>query len=455
MKLLILTTIICLFALGSRAQWNTSGNDIYNTNSGNVGIGTSTPSKKLFVTASGGGTSANGPTLVISDSYTGSAASSGLILQRANTAANDYGLFNSQGSFHINYGTNIQSIDDGTTGFTLNSSGNVGIGTSSPVSALQIGGTSGSNFITLAGGSSGSSYGINYTFSSPSSNIYAQQMFDYDNRATRGMQFNTLSSYAFSFNTISNTGGYTGNLLTLLGNGQLGIGTATPSSLVHLYKPGASAILNIENTGNGNISGVNFIRERNSGTGVSGAVMFMNSNTADNNALLYLQAQTIASTTTSPLIAGNGARMILRGGSGAISFENGATESVRFDANGNVGIGTTTPDQKLTVNGQVHATSVVVTSSVPADYVFKSDYNLRPLTEVKAFVDKNHHLPEIPSAADFKKDGQDLGGMNMLLLKKVEELTLYLIEQNKTTAELIQTVKQQQQEIQRLKRNRK
>jgi len=105
---------------------------------------------------------------------------------------------------------------------------------------------------------------------------------------------------------------------------------------------------------------------------------------------------------------------------------------------GNVGIGTANPDQKLTVNGQVHATSVVVTSTVPADYVFNTNYFLRPLGDIKAYVDKNHHLPDVPAAAEFKKDGQNLGEMNMTLLKKVEELTLYLINEHKTN-EILKT----------------
>lgn len=105
---------------------------------------------------------------------------------------------------------------------------------------------------------------------------------------------------------------------------------------------------------------------------------------------------------------------------------------------GNVGIGTANPDQKLTVNGQVHSTSVVVTSTVPADYVFNTNYFLRPLADVKAYVDKNHHLPEVPAAADFKKDGQNLGEMNMTLLRKVEELTLYIIEKDKQVKALQQ-----------------
>jgi hypothetical protein len=70
------------------------------------------------------------------------------------------------------------------------------------------------------------------------------------------------------------------------------------------------------------------------------------------------------------------------------------------------------------------------------DYVFEPDYKLPELNELKAYVDKNHHSPEIPSAAAMAKDGITLGEMNMKLLKKVEELTLYLIEQQKINQSL-------------------
>jgi delta-aminolevulinic acid dehydratase/porphobilinogen synthase len=86
----------------------------------------------------------------------------------------------------------------------------------------------------------------------------------------------------------------------------------------------------------------------------------------------------------------------------------------------------------LAVNGSAIATSMTVQLyKVWPDYVFKSDYSLPTLSDVKTYIDQNHHLPEMPSAAEVAKDGLNLGEMNELLTKKVEELTLYLIAENK------------------------
>ena len=65
------------------------------------------------------------------------------------------------------------------------------------------------------------------------------------------------------------------------------------------------------------------------------------------------------------------------------------------------------------------------------DYVFAQDYNLRPLSDVEAYILKNSHLPEVPSAKEIKNNGVDVQEMNMTLLKKIEELTLYVIDQDK------------------------
>jgi len=99
---------------------------------------------------------------------------------------------------------------------------------------------------------------------------------------------------------------------------------------------------------------------------------------------------------------------------------------------GNVGIGTTNPDMKLTVNGNIHAKEIKVDLNIPApDYVFEEDYNLKSIEEVENFIEENGHLPEIPSAEEFEQNGVMQVEMDMNLLKKIEELTLYTIQQEK------------------------
>ena len=106
--------------------------------------------------------------------------------------------------------------------------------------------------------------------------------------------------------------------------------------------------------------------------------------------------------------------------------------------NGNVGIGTISPDEKLTVKGKIHTQEVRVDMTGPLvpDYVFANDYKLKSLQEVEDYINKNKHLPEIPSAQDIEKNGLMLAEMNMSLLKKVEELTLYMIEMKKENQEM-------------------
>jgi len=116
---------------------------------------------------------------------------------------------------------------------------------------------------------------------------------------------------------------------------------------------------------------------------------------------------------------------------GRLLFGTSNGASVMAINAGNVGIGTATPDAKLTVNGKIHATEVIVDLAIPADYVFKPTYKLMPLHEVEQFVKTNSHLPEIPSAGEITKNGLSMGEMQNKLLQKVEELTLYVIEQQK------------------------
>ena len=106
---------------------------------------------------------------------------------------------------------------------------------------------------------------------------------------------------------------------------------------------------------------------------------------------------------------------------------------MRIGANGNVGIGVATvgADYKLYVNGFIKAKKLRVDINGWADYVFDPSYNLMPLPELAKFISVNRRLPEIPTAAEVEKEGIDVGSNQTALLKKIEELTLYIIEQNK------------------------
>jgi hypothetical protein len=116
-----------------------------------------------------------------------------------------------------------------------------------------------------------------------------------------------------------------------------------------------------------------------------------------------------------------------------------------------IGIGTTTPDSKLAVNGTIHSKEVKVDMLGWPDYVFKKEYNLPTLQEVEKHIKEKGHLENIPSEEEVLKNGINLGEMNAKLLQKIEELTLYVIDQNKQILDQKREIKELKNENQNFK----
>ncbi|SFW79782.1 hypothetical protein [Chitinophaga sancti] len=120
---------------------------------------------------------------------------------------------------------------------------------------------------------------------------------------------------------------------------------------------------------------------------------------------------------------------------------NTGIEQMRLDANGNLLIGVKTAGAfKLAVAGTIGAKKLTITQSGWADYVFHPDYKLPSLAEVEAHIQANHRLPEIPSEKEIYEKGLDVAEMQKLQMQKIEELTLYLIEEHKANLKLQEEV---------------
>lgn len=131
-----------------------------------------------------------------------------------------------------------------------------------------------------------------------------------------------------------------------------------------------------------------------------------------------------------------------------------STELFRITSNGNVGVGTaSTGSHKLAVEGSIGAREIKVEASGWSDFVFENDYELRTLEEIEKYIAENKHLPGIPSETEVIEDGINLGEMNAKLLQKIEELTLYLIEQNKKLEIANSNIAELKREVSVLKQN--
>jgi hypothetical protein len=400
-KEILSITLSLLVCLGLKAQTNTF------PSTGKVGVGTTTPTADLHI--------ANGST------------SPWLAIDKP-----------------INYESGIQFRRTGTTQFYFYSDNDDNdalkiqstalTGESDATPRIQIPYTNKNLYFVQSGGSVAMGHANPYSASrlhvkSPGPSQWGFVTEAFANQKLIGVGHDGNAGY-ISVSYLG-TAGYsplyfrTGELtrMTVDENGKVGVGTSTPQ-------------LNFEVVGNGQII-------RNSNGGDYSTLRLYNN---QNNGMRSLEMDYSGSGYTGPLV--NGGPTGESGSlttTGAFPLVLGTSNTARIviSSSGDVGIGTKSPDQKLTVKGKIHSEEVIVDLSVPApDYVFEQNYSLTPLDEVQAFIAQHKHLPEVPSAKEMEKDGVKVGEMEMLLLKKMEEMTLHMIKMNERLIALEQENKQ-------------
>lgn len=282
--------------------------------------------------------------------------------------------------------------------FRINSAGNVGIGTPNPASKLDVFRNSGNETIATFRTNEGT-INISAAGSSTENPTYINYI------SSRNASNSAYEDFAIK------TGGGIGQFLVKT-NGNIGIGTDQP----------------------------NFRLDVNGDFGTSGSRFTVAQGIINQNSTI----ENWGSASNQGGLSFNYNGKSTPGGTSQAYFRdfaiyNGKGDIVGFfdGSNKSLGIGTTTTgSHKLAVEGSIGARGVKVEATGWSDFVFKNDYNLRTLEQVESFINKNNHLPEIPSEIEVIENGIDLGQMDSKLLQKIEELTLYMIEMNKEIKEV-------------------
>lgn len=279
--------------------------------------------------------------------------------------------------------------------FFISNAGNVGIGTTSPVTKLDVLGS-------IAGDGSGTGL-INL---SNGAGAGGTPVLKLGTNNTTGYSFiQSHGALPLRINELGN------NTLINPSTGNVGIGTTNPDTTLHVQAVGANArslAMKVVNPATGSGAGAEILvgpYANNYMASISSTGNPANTYASD----LWLRPR------LSGAVLGDG---------------------VYLATNNNVGIGTTSPTHKLAVSGTVRAKEVIVETTGWSDYVFAEDYRLAPLSEVERHIQQNGHLPDVPSAADVAARGVSVGEMQKILLQKIEELTLHQIRLEKDVTAL-------------------
>lgn len=397
-------------------MWTAIGSNIYNNNSGNVGIGTITPQEKLSINASNPGIQ-----------FLNSNSAKGFV--QVNSSDLKIGTYNT------NTTGNLVFTTKGLDRMTINENGLVGIGTTSPVSALTISGTNPYIEIQNSGVNKGFLQAVN------------------DDLKLGTNSTNTTGALVFQTKLLDR--------MTIDENGQIGIGTTSPTSILSINSSNPIVQLKNSGTDKGFIQLVNDDIKIGTNLGNSTGRFIVRTDGSDRftindigNATLGTPAEgglltvdggytgmvlKTGGTTRLSVIAAGLNPEITGSGSGVFRIRNN-NDGMYLYSNGQISIGgggAVATGYVVSVEGKLIATTVTALpfGSWP-DYVFEKDYQLRPLADVKKYIEENKHLPGILPAACMEKQGVELGDISKRLTEKVEELTLYILQQQEQIDEL-------------------